>query len=154
MNDTIEVVDCMLPPLRDVRKFMRRCPKLVMLEWFGRTARGAWVAHREDAKSVAGIKVEYVAQSVEEDQTGVSVVGLVPRDEADWTGPEAEVAANAVREYEAERDGEIEREKEARRRRPSVNKRRATVSVVHEVSKPRRRQSSAEVKAKATRARG
>ncbi|KAF8756904.1 Glycosyltransferase like family 2 [Rhizoctonia solani] len=74
-------VDTVVPPLRDVRKFMRRCPKLVLLEWFGRTGRGAWVAHREDAKSVAGIKVEYK--------------GVAPWTR--WTGPEAEAAAEAVR---------------------------------------------------------
>lgn len=170
MNETIDTgADSVLPPLRDVRKFMRRCPKLVLLEWFGRTGRGAWVAHREDAKSVAGIKVEYVPPIVDEEAAaGMSGiyphpgVGLVPREGAEWKGPEADVAAEAVREYEAERDGEIEREKEARRRRPSVGvkdsskngkmvpttprRRGATVSVMAEVNapgKPRRRQSSA-----------
>ncbi|KAG9107524.1 peroxin, partial [Ceratobasidium sp. 392] len=61
MNDQMETAaDAVLPPLRDIRKFVRRCPKLLLLEWFGRTARGSWIAHREDAKSVASVKVEYV----------------------------------------------------------------------------------------------
>ncbi|KAG9098421.1 peroxin [Ceratobasidium sp. 370] len=187
MNERMEtaVVDAVLPPLRDVRKFVRRCPKLVLLEWFGRTARGSWIAHREDAKSVAGVKVEYIPPAIVDEDGAVGMlsginagygaalqasnVGLVPREGAEWTGPEAEAAAQAVRDYEAERDAEIERVKEARRRRPSVSaavkeprtsaretktvardgasrKRGATVSngVAPEVTgKPRRRQSSA-----------
>ncbi|QRW08089.1 hypothetical protein RhiLY_07088 [Ceratobasidium sp. AG-Ba] len=178
--------DTVLPPLRDVRKFMRRSPKLVLLEWFGRTARGSWIAHREDAKSVASVKVEYVPPVPDEDgfwgtaaarlhvvNGAVAKTGLVAREGAAWTGPEAEAAAAAAQDYEAERDAEIEREKEARRRRPSVSaagketrvggantkevktgtarKRGATVSsgVVPDVTgKPRRRQSSASEVAK------
>ncbi|CEL61096.1 hypothetical protein RSOLAG1IB_04336 [Rhizoctonia solani AG-1 IB] len=156
-NEVIEspTVDTVVPPLRDVRKFVRRCPKLVLLEWFGRTGRGAWVAHREDAKSVAGIKVEYQAccSTDEGASTRRSFLGTVPRQGAEWTGPEAEAAAEAVREYEAERDGEIEREKEAKRKLAAAGRKRgATVSsgvVVPDPcgmfgnGKPRRRQSSA-----------
>ncbi|KAG8687361.1 peroxin, partial [Ceratobasidium sp. 395] len=133
MNEQMETagVDAVLPPLRDVRKFVRRCPKLVLLEWFGRTARGSWIAHREDAKSVASVKVEYVPPVIVDDDglggalSGINAgygghnIGLHPREGAEWTGTEAEAAAEAVRDYEAERDAEIEREKEAKRRRPS-----------------------------------
>ncbi|KAF8678307.1 hypothetical protein RHS04_05587 [Rhizoctonia solani] len=128
-------------------------------EWFGRTGRGAWVAHREDAKSVAGIKVEYqgccaMDESVLNVAWTRSFLGTVPRQDAEWTGPEAEAAAEAVREYETERDGEIEREKEAKRKLAAAGRKRgATVSsgvvVVPETcgvlgnGKPRRRQSSA-----------
>ncbi|KAJ1304365.1 hypothetical protein OPQ81_005519 [Rhizoctonia solani] len=148
-------LDAMIPPLRDVRKFMRRCPKLVVLEWFGRTGRGAWVAHREDAKSVAGIKVEYQPSCADETSSTwpASFLGMIPRPDAEWTGPEADAAAEAVREYEAERDGEIEREKEAKRKLSGTGRKRgATVSsgvVVPDAcgvvgnGKPRRRQSSA-----------
>ncbi|KAG8746975.1 peroxin [Ceratobasidium sp. 414] len=195
MNERMEtvVVDAVLPPLRDVRKFVRRCPKLVLLEWFGRTARGSWIAHREDAKSVASVKVEYVPPAIVDEDGVVGIlsginagygaglqspnIGLVPREGAEWTGPEAEAAAQAVRDYEAERDAEIQREKEARRRRPSVSvvvkearagareikmvakdgtprKRGATVSngVMSEVTgKPRRQSSAGEGLAKAKR---
>ncbi|CAE6440152.1 unnamed protein product [Rhizoctonia solani] len=149
------VLDTVIPPLRDVRKFMRRCPKLVLLEWFGRTGRGSWVAHREDAKSVAGIKVEYQPSCVDECSTWPvsSFLGVVPREDAEWSGPEADAAAEAVREYEAERDGEIEREKEAKRKVTAAGRKRgATVSsgvVVPDAcgvtsnGKPKRRQSSA-----------
>ncbi|KAG8740601.1 peroxin [Ceratobasidium sp. 428] len=135
MNEQMETagVDAVLPPLRDVRKFVRRCPKLVLVEWFGRTARGSWIAHREDAKSVASVKVEYVPPVIVDDDglggalSGINAgygghhIGLHPREGAEWTGTEAEAAAEAVRDYEAERDAEIEREKEAKRRRPSVS---------------------------------
>ncbi|CAE6508857.1 unnamed protein product [Rhizoctonia solani] len=144
-------LDALVPPLREVRKFMRRCPKLVLLEWFGRTGRGAWVAHREDAKSVAGIKVEYQPPCADESTWPSSFLGA-PRKDAEWAGAEADAAAEAVREYEAERDGEIEREKEARRKSSAAGRKRgATVSsgVVPDAcgvvgnGKPRRRQSSA-----------
>ncbi|KAH7339403.1 hypothetical protein B0J17DRAFT_654973 [Rhizoctonia solani] len=155
-NEALEntTFDAVVPPLRDVRKFMRRCPKLILLEWFGRTGRGAWVAHREDAKSVAGIKVEYQSCCAEDASTWPtsSFLGGVPREGAEWTGAEAEAAAEAVREYEAERDREIEKEKEAKRKVTAAGRKRgATVSsvVVPELcgvlgnGKPRRRQSSA-----------
>lgn len=37
-------VDPTVPPLKDVRKFMRRVPKLVELGWVGRSGVGFWIA--------------------------------------------------------------------------------------------------------------
>lgn len=69
-------------------------------------------------------------------------MGLVPRQEAEWIGAEADAAVEAVREYEAERDGEIEREKEARRRRPSVGVARESSKMKESNGKPVRRRGA------------
>ncbi|EJD52710.1 hypothetical protein AURDEDRAFT_181254 [Auricularia subglabra TFB-10046 SS5] len=106
-----------LPPLREVKKFVRRCQALTRLEWYGWNGRGTWIVTRPPGatKSTINVTVEHFPPSppsahlleqyaLEEQASGCGwLPGTVEREGHAWTGPQAE-------EYFAERQAEKERE--------------------------------------------
>lgn len=109
-----------LPPLREVKKFVRRCQALTRLEWYGWNGRGTWIVTRPPGatKSTINVTVEHFPPSppsahlleqyaLEEQAAGCGwLPGSVVRQGQAWTGPRAEA-------YFAERQAEKEREEVA-----------------------------------------
>ncbi|KAE9401596.1 hypothetical protein BT96DRAFT_598528 [Gymnopus androsaceus JB14] len=51
--------DPSLPLLRDVKRFARKCPKLGLLDWYGKNARGSWIVQRP-FNSSKNVSVEHL----------------------------------------------------------------------------------------------
>ncbi|KAF8891680.1 hypothetical protein BD779DRAFT_1512431 [Infundibulicybe gibba] len=49
--------DPSMPPLREIRRFVRKFPKLSALEWYGKFGRGLWIITRPPTKSKISINV-------------------------------------------------------------------------------------------------
>ncbi|KZW00325.1 hypothetical protein EXIGLDRAFT_761936, partial [Exidia glandulosa HHB12029] len=110
-------LDPHLPPLREVKKFVRRCQALTQLEWYGWNGRGSWVVTRPPGatKSTINVSVEYMPPSppalallqkyaLEEEATRVGwFPGSLPREGQSWTGPLAD-------KYFSERQAEKEKD--------------------------------------------
>jgi hypothetical protein len=116
------------PPLRDVRKFVRRCAVIQELNWYGKNGRGQWVVSRpksptSPSKTNSNATVEYIPPSpatghgltaamwerVRQEEEAARV-GWTPtridRDGAEWVGINAEL-------YQAARAAEKEKEEQA-----------------------------------------
>ncbi|KAF7315313.1 hypothetical protein MIND_00045900 [Mycena indigotica] len=119
--DQMQAQDPSMPLLRDVKRFVRKCPRLEVLEWSGKNARGYWVVSRLANASTksANVSVEYflpvldpvVWNAVKREQkiedalrrgwggfTDIERLGFV------WTGPTAEAFAAERLAAEKERD--------------------------------------------------
>ncbi|KAJ6607772.1 hypothetical protein B0H10DRAFT_2070377 [Mycena sp. CBHHK59/15] len=58
--------DPSMPLLRDIKRFVRKCPRLEMLEWYGKAGRGSWFITRPatSSKISINVSVEYIAPKV------------------------------------------------------------------------------------------
>ncbi|KAJ6593723.1 hypothetical protein B0H19DRAFT_1091763 [Mycena capillaripes] len=58
--------DPSMPLLREIKRFVRKCPQLEVIEWYGKTGRGSWVITRPPTSSKISINVsvEYIAPKV------------------------------------------------------------------------------------------
>ncbi|KAH7108195.1 hypothetical protein BKA62DRAFT_681390 [Auriculariales sp. MPI-PUGE-AT-0066] len=96
-----------IPPLREVKKFVRRCQTLTLLDWYGWNGRGSWTITRPPGvtKSTLNVTVEhntpappssdlYARQALEEDAArGGWFPGATEREGQAWTGAVAEMYA-------------------------------------------------------------
>ncbi|KIY74268.1 hypothetical protein CYLTODRAFT_416116 [Cylindrobasidium torrendii FP15055 ss-10] len=93
-----DFTDASVPPLREVKKFVRKCPRLQILEWFGRGGRGHWEAHRPaKAKTSLNVAVEFHPTSLFGGDNSTSSGGSdsedlfeTEREGQAWTGQRAE----------------------------------------------------------------
>ncbi|KAJ6558580.1 hypothetical protein DFH09DRAFT_1163263 [Mycena vulgaris] len=58
--------DPSMPLLREIKRFVRKCPRLELIDWYGKTGRGSWVITRPATSSKISINVcvEYVAPKI------------------------------------------------------------------------------------------
>jgi len=133
---TTSTTDPYLPPLRDVRKFVRRCPVIQELNWYGKNGRGQWIVSRPTSpttpnKTSSNATVEYIPPSpatghrltaamwerVRQEEEAARV-GWTParidRDGAEWDGVNAELYRSA-RAAEKEREELAVKEEKAAR---------------------------------------
>lgn len=117
-----------VPPLRDVRKFVRRCAVIQEVNWYGKNGRGQWIVSRPASlttptKANSNVTVEYISPSpatghgltaamweyVRQEEEAARV-GWTParidRDGAEWVGMNAEL-------YQSARAAEKEKEEQA-----------------------------------------
>ncbi|KAF7362040.1 hypothetical protein MVEN_00549400 [Mycena venus] len=61
--------DPSMPLLREIKRFVRKCPQLEVIEWYGKNGRGSWVLTRPSTSSKISINVsvEYIAPKVTEE---------------------------------------------------------------------------------------
>ncbi|KIY50175.1 hypothetical protein FISHEDRAFT_71789 [Fistulina hepatica ATCC 64428] len=99
---TNNIVDPSMPLLRDVKRFVRKCPRLTLLEWYGKAGRGSWIVTRAPttSKISMSVSVDYKAPFVPEDaqilmlrrndadtsKRLIAELGIPPRIGAVWTG--------------------------------------------------------------------
>ncbi|KAF8580002.1 hypothetical protein K439DRAFT_1260283, partial [Ramaria rubella] len=112
--------DPSLPPTREVKRFVKKCPRLVELEWYGRNARGKWLISRSSTTSKinTNVGVEYhppeaspsawkraslEKATVEALHSGGSLSQSIERQGQYWTGLKAE-------QFFADRAAEKEKE--------------------------------------------
>ncbi|KAJ7675085.1 hypothetical protein B0H17DRAFT_1140518 [Mycena rosella] len=133
--------DPSMPLLREIKRFVRKCPRLEVIDWYGKHGRGSWVISRPVTSSKIGINisVEYVAPRItrevwkviiREDAVKRGWVGFaeVQRAGHDWVGETAEAfAAERLADKEKEeatspmeRVGKM-RESGKRARMPSIS---------------------------------
>ncbi|KAF7321482.1 hypothetical protein MKEN_00669000 [Mycena kentingensis (nom. inval.)] len=64
--DKLQPHDPSMPLLRDVKRLVRKCPRLELLDWCGRNGRGSWVVGRPSATARStNVVVEYVAPELD-----------------------------------------------------------------------------------------
>ncbi|KAF8170186.1 hypothetical protein K438DRAFT_1854178 [Mycena galopus ATCC 62051] len=61
--------DPSMPLVREIKRFVRKCPQLEVIEWYGKNGRGSWVITRPatSSKISVNVAVEYIAPAVIED---------------------------------------------------------------------------------------
>ena len=124
------------PPLRDVRKFVRRCAVIQELNWYGKNGRGQWIVSRPTSlatpsKISSNAIVEYIPPSpatghglsaamwerVRQEEEAARV-GWTParidRDGAEWVGVNSELYRSA-RAAEKEKEEQAVKEEKAAR---------------------------------------
>ncbi|KAJ3817648.1 hypothetical protein F5880DRAFT_1618091 [Lentinula raphanica] len=130
--------DPSFPLLREVKRFVRKCPKLELLEWYGKYGRGSWIVKRplHNSKNSINVTVNYQLPSLptetwqeicrEEQIQRFFVQGSLWLDAVrpgqDWTSEKAKLmAANLA--TECKDDGvEVTRGTEIRKSRvPSIS---------------------------------
>ncbi|KAH8828499.1 hypothetical protein DL96DRAFT_1603487, partial [Flagelloscypha sp. PMI_526] len=113
--------DSNIPLLREVKKFVRKCPTLDHLEWYGKLGRGSWEVTRPTASapkpSLNAITVDYNPPRLSEieyqimlseqflsklDDRGLSLKEMI-RDGHEWTGEQAELVLKTMRASRGER---------------------------------------------------
>ncbi|KAJ6495576.1 hypothetical protein C8R47DRAFT_362614 [Mycena vitilis] len=112
--------DPSMPLLREIKRFVRKCPQLEVIEWYGKHARGSWVITRpaSSSKISVNVSVEYIAPKITEEVwkaiiTEKSIEEAVKRG---WGGfTEVERAGHAwigdtAEAFAAERQAEKEKE--------------------------------------------
>lgn len=106
-----------LPPIRDVKKFVRRCQALTLLEWYGWNGRGSWSVSRPPgvARSTVSVAIEHIPPpsprrdllqkyALQEEAARVGwLPGAAERQGHIWTGAQAD-------EYTLELQAEQRRE--------------------------------------------
>ncbi|KAJ7594696.1 hypothetical protein C8J56DRAFT_1023241 [Mycena floridula] len=63
----LDLGDPSMPLLRDVKRFVRKCPRLDLLEWYGKTGRGSWIVTRPasvTSKVSINVSIEYVPPTI------------------------------------------------------------------------------------------
>jgi len=135
------------PPLRDVRKFVRRCAVIQELNWYGKNGRGQWIVSRLTSQATPGkansnATVEYIPPSpatghgltaaiwerVRQEEEAARVgwtSARVERSGAEWTGMNAELYQSA-RAAEKEKEEQAVKEEKAAR----AAAKRATVTAL------------------------
>lgn len=122
---TTSTTDPHIPPLRDVRKFVRRCAVIQELNWYGKNGRGQWIVSRPTTQSKinSNATVEYIPPSsatghalttavwerVRQEEEAARVgwtPARVDRDGAEWIGMNAQL-------YQSARAAEKEKEEQA-----------------------------------------
>ncbi|KAJ7287738.1 hypothetical protein C8J57DRAFT_1284756 [Mycena rebaudengoi] len=60
--------DPSMPLLRDIKRFVRKCPRLEVVEWYGKSGRGSWAITRPttSSKTSVNVSVEYHVPKVAE----------------------------------------------------------------------------------------
>ncbi|KAF7966330.1 hypothetical protein HWV62_39148 [Athelia sp. TMB] len=69
LQASISANDPSMPLMRDVKRFVRKCPKLQKLEWFGKSGRGTWIMTRGPSaasKSATTVAVAYQPPKISE----------------------------------------------------------------------------------------
>ncbi|KII92863.1 hypothetical protein PLICRDRAFT_37659 [Plicaturopsis crispa FD-325 SS-3] len=104
--------DPSMPLLRDVKRFARKCPRLALIEWYGKNGRGSWVVSRPSpatSKLSTNVTVEYNAPKIsaqvwqallrQQERERAASKGSLPevvgRVGQAWTGAAAEMAESA-----------------------------------------------------------
>ncbi|KAJ7497137.1 hypothetical protein FB451DRAFT_1210259 [Mycena latifolia] len=61
--------DPSMPLLREVKRFVRKCPRLEVIDWYGKNGRGSWVITRPATSSKISVNVcvEYIAPKITEE---------------------------------------------------------------------------------------
>ncbi|KAJ6497899.1 hypothetical protein C8R45DRAFT_984585 [Mycena sanguinolenta] len=61
--------DPSMPLLREIKRFVRKCPQLEVIEWYGKNGRGAWAITRPptSSKISTNVSVEYIAPQITEE---------------------------------------------------------------------------------------
>ncbi|KAF8513016.1 hypothetical protein BU17DRAFT_95752 [Hysterangium stoloniferum] len=102
-----EQADPSLPPIRDVKRFVKKCPRLTELEWYGRNGRGRWLVSRSVATSKinTNVSVKYYPplatqnawnrailekNAMDAIHAGSTFSHNIERNGQAWTGPKAE----------------------------------------------------------------
>ena len=133
---TTSTTDPHIPPLRDVRKFVRRCAVIQELNWYGKNGRGQWIVSRPTgpttpSKISSNATVEYIPPSPatghgltaamwervrhEEEAARVGwTPARIDRDGAGWVGVNAELYRSA-RAAEKEKEEQAVKEEKAAR---------------------------------------
>nr|GAT57683.1 predicted protein [Mycena chlorophos] len=116
--DQLQTQDPSMPLLRDVKRFMRKCPRLELLAWCGKNGRGSWVMTRPFSKSTSAA-VEYQPPRIEDEvweavkreqsiqdamKRGWGGFTEIERSGSTWTGATAE--AYAIQRLAAEKEKE------------------------------------------------
>ncbi|KAI3615277.1 hypothetical protein WG66_003611 [Moniliophthora roreri] len=97
--------DPSMPVLRDIKRFARKCPKLGILEWYGRFGRGSWFISRPTttSKTSNAVSVKYVPPRIsQEDWDEMTSTNLLKKTQGhpwfeanrsgqEWMGEQAEV---------------------------------------------------------------
>ncbi|KAJ3749130.1 hypothetical protein DFH05DRAFT_1475596 [Lentinula detonsa] len=146
--------DTSFPLLREVKRFVRKCPKLELLEWYGKIGRGSWIVKRpiHNSKNSFNVSVNYIPPSISvetweaimrEDQIqnffshNPSWIDKV-RPGQDWTGEQAKLMAASLAE-EKDEGVEITRRTETRTRRVlSISTSSSSTSDINMPSTPSR----------------
>ncbi|KAK0461394.1 uncharacterized protein EV420DRAFT_1531835 [Desarmillaria tabescens] len=102
-----DLSDPSMPLLRDIKRFVRKCPKLEMLEWYGKFGRGSWAVKRAArcSKISMNVSVEYHppkisdsvwAMTTREQELETSDMRWIEtvRSGQEWTGEKAELLAS------------------------------------------------------------
>ncbi|KAG7446404.1 uncharacterized protein BT62DRAFT_1005681 [Guyanagaster necrorhizus] len=100
-----DLSDPSMPLLRDIKRFVRKCPKLETLEWYGKFGRGSWIVKRAVKSKISmNVSVEYrppkISDSVwammtreqEFEMSNMRWIETVRRGQ-EWTGEKAELLA-------------------------------------------------------------
>jgi len=115
--------DPSMPLMREVKRFVRKCPKLLSLTWYGKRGRGTWTVTRPPSttsKISINVTVDYIPPSISESvwrtmlrekneteaEQEESTSHTEERAGQAWTGPTADTMA-------AERAAEVEKEQVA-----------------------------------------
>ncbi|KAJ7129831.1 hypothetical protein C8R43DRAFT_1026004 [Mycena crocata] len=134
--------DPSMPLLREIKRFVRKCPRLEVIDWYGKNGRGSWTIARPatTSKISINVSVEYIAPKIKQEvwnaivrektiddavKRGWGGFAEVERAGHAWTGEAAAVfAAERLAEEEAtspaERVGKS-RESGKRARMPSIS---------------------------------
>ncbi|KAJ7755690.1 hypothetical protein DFH07DRAFT_821455 [Mycena maculata] len=60
--------DPSIPLLREIKRFVRKCPRLEVIDWYGKHGRGSWLITRPTTSKVSiNVSVEYMAPRIAED---------------------------------------------------------------------------------------
>ncbi|KAJ7874670.1 hypothetical protein B0H14DRAFT_2717090 [Mycena olivaceomarginata] len=141
--------DPSMPLLREIKRFVRKCPQLEVIEWYGKNGRGAWAITRPAtcSKISVNVAVEYTAPKITEEvwkaimreesieeavKRGWGGFAEIERVGHTWTGEDAEafeakrLAAEKEKEEAAATSSSVERvgktrEAGKRARMPSVS---------------------------------
>lgn len=133
---TTSTTDPHVPPLRDIRKFVRRCTVIQELNWYGKNGRGQWIVSRPTipttpSKISSNATVEHIPPSpaighgltaaiwerVRQEEEAARVgwtPALVDRDGAEWVGVNAGLYRSA-RAAEKEKEEQAVKEEKAAR---------------------------------------
>ncbi|TDL25977.1 hypothetical protein BD410DRAFT_783979 [Rickenella mellea] len=113
--------DSSMPPLRDVKRFARKCPSLDVIDWYGRNARGIWRISRAQAatsKLSSNVTVDYFPPFLDDatwdrisniHDTQADALNLEPRKRRGhaWTGEKADMFAAERAEEKARAERQI-----------------------------------------------
>ncbi|KAJ7072464.1 hypothetical protein C8F01DRAFT_1104072 [Mycena amicta] len=142
--DQMQTHDPSMPLLRDIKRFVRKCPRLELLDWCGKNGRGSWAISRAattTSKSM-NLSVEYLPPKIDDGvwnavkreksiedamKRGWGGFAEIERPGSNWTGATAELFAAqrlAAEKEKAEATSPTERvkprESTKRTRVPSV----------------------------------
>jgi hypothetical protein len=136
--------DPSMPAQREIKRFVRKCPKLNLFEWYGKHGRGSWTVTRpisNTSKTSINISVDYHPPSITQDVWKAMLrdnretetqrnerFSTIERAGQTWTGPTADaMAAERVAENEKEEGASISCNEKERHGKLRESRRKARV---------------------------